>query len=128
MRKQAVIVAVLAVVVVGGAIGWQVGSCYVANSELQSDMRDLAVQTRFRVGMAPLPSEDQLRDSVVESAKAHGIDLDPQQVSVQSSMDDDNVLSISLAADYEARVNLLVYSFDLHFTPSSSHTGQVLGK
>lgn len=39
-----------------------------------------------------------------------------------------DVLIISLAADYEARVNLLVYSFTLHFTPSGSHSGKVIVK
>jgi hypothetical protein len=29
-------------------------------------------------------------------------------------------LAIYLAADYKARVSLLLYSFSLHFTPSSA--------
>jgi hypothetical protein len=124
MAKRPIILGLLAVLLVAGFIGWQVGVCYIANSELRSDMRDLAVQNSFRIGLAPLPTAEELRDSVVAKAKDHGIDLDPQQVTVQRTIDD-NVLSISLAADYEAHVNLFVCSFMLHFAPSSSHTGKI---
>jgi hypothetical protein len=68
-----------------------------------------------------------LRDSVIAKAKDHGIQLQPQQVAVQYTFTPD-VLSVSLAADYEARVNLLVYSFTLHFTPSGAHSGKVIVK
>jgi hypothetical protein len=108
-------------------ISWQVGACYVANSELQSDMQDLAVQNPFRIGLAPAPTEEGLRDSVIAKAKDHGIQLQPQQVAVQYTFTPD-VLSISLAADYEARVNLLVYSFTLHFAPWGAHSGKVIVK
>jgi hypothetical protein len=111
-----------------GVIGWQVGACYVANSELQSDMQDLAVQNPFRIGLAPAPTEEGLRDSVIAKAKDHGIQLQPEQVAVQYTFTPDLVLSVSLAANYEARVNLLVYSFTLHFTPSGSHSGKVIVK
>ena len=128
MRKQAITLGVLVVLAVASVIGWQVAACYVANSELQGDMTDLAAQNAYRIGLAPLPSEEELRDSVVAKAKDHGIELDPRQVTVQRTIDDDNVLSVSLAADYEARVNLLVYSFALHFTPTSSHSAAVMVK
>lgn len=125
MRNYAVIGLVL--LASAGVIGWQVGACYVANSELQSDMQDLAVQNPFRIGLAPAPTEEGLRASVVAKAKDHGIQLQPQQVAVQYTFTPD-VLSVSLAADYEARVNLLVYSFALHFTPSGSHSAKVIVK
>jgi len=127
MRKQAITLGVLVVLAVASVIGWQVAACYVANSELQGDMTDLAAQNAYRIGLAPLPSEEELRDSVVAKAKDHGIDLDPRQVTVQRTIDD-NVLAVSLAADYDARVNLLVYSFALHFTPTSSHSAAVMVK
>ena len=125
MRNHAVIGLVL--LALAGVIGWQVGACYVANSELQSDMQDLAVQNPFRIGLAPAPTEEGLRASVVAKAKDHGIQLQPQQVAAQCTFTPD-VLSISLAADYEARVNLLVSSFTLHFTPSGSHSAKVIVK
>lgn len=125
MRKNAIILGLVVLVSLAGVIGWQVGACCLANSELQSDMRDLAVQNPFRVGLAPAPTEESLRASVIASAKEHGIELDPQQVTVECTLDPDT-LSISLRADYDAQVNLLVSSFALHFTPSSSHNSKVL--
>jgi hypothetical protein len=126
MRNRAIILG-LVLLALAGIIGWQVGACYVANSELQSDMQDLAVQSSFRIGLAPAPTEEGLRDSVMAKAKDHGIRLEPQQLTVQCTLTPD-VLSISLAADYEVRVNLLVYSFTIHFTPSGFHSAKVIVK
>jgi hypothetical protein len=126
MKKRIVILG-LVLFALAAIIGWQVGACYVANSELQSDMQDLAVQNPFRIGLAPAPTEEGLRDSVIAKAKDHGIQLQPQQVAVQYTFTPD-VLSISLAADYKARVNLLVYSFTLHFAPWGAHSGKVIVK
>jgi hypothetical protein len=39
-----------------------------------------------------------------------------------------DVLSIFLAADYDMRANLLVYSFPIHFAPSSSYSVKVIVK
>jgi hypothetical protein len=125
MRNRALIVGLLLLVSLAGIIGWQAAACYLANYELQSDMRDLAVQNPFRIGLASAPTEEGLREAVMASAKDHGILLDPRQVTVQCASTTD-ALSISLAADYEARVNLLVYSLPLHFTPSSSYSGKVV--
>ncbi len=125
MRNRAIILGLI--LALAGIIGWQVGACYVANSELQSDMQDLAVQNPFRIGLAPAPTEEGLRDSVITKAKDHGIQLQPRQVAVQYTFTPD-VLSVSLAADYEAPVNLLVYSFTLHFVPSGAHSGKVIVK
>lgn len=110
-----------------GFIGWQIGAWYVADSQLQSDMQDLAVQSPFRIGLAEAASEDELRDAVMARAKAHGIQLEPQQITVQRTFTSD-VLSVSLAADYEERVNLLAGSLTLHFAPSSVHSAQVTVK
>jgi len=124
MRKRVIILGVV-LLLLAGIIGWQVVACYVANSELQSDMKDLAVQYRFRIGMTSLPTEEELRDSVIAKAKEHGIQLKPQQVTVHETVDGKD-LSISIAADYEARINLLVFSFPLHFTPSRSYSGRFI--
>ena len=126
MRNHAVILG-LVLLALAGVIGWQVGACYVANSELQNDMQDLAVQNPFRIGLAPPPTEEGLRDSVIARAKDRGIQLQPQQIAVQYTFTPD-MLSVSLAADYEARVNLLLYSFTLHFTPSGFHSAKVIVK
>ena len=90
-------------------------------------MKDLAVQNSFRIGLAPLATEEELRDSVIARARDHGIELESQQVTVQRTRTPD-VLSISLAADYETHVDLLVHSYTLHFTASISHSGKVIVK
>jgi hypothetical protein len=126
MRKAAVILG-LAVLLLAAFAAWQITACYVANSELQSDMKDLAVQNHARIGLAEFSTEEELRNAVVARAKEHGIQLAPEQVTVQRTLTP-GMLSISLAADYEARVNLLGFSFTIHFTPSSSHSGEIVVK
>jgi hypothetical protein len=124
MRK----VALIFVVILSLAIpGWQIAACYVANSELQSDLKDLAVQNGARIGWVSVATEEELRSAVVARAKDHGISLEPQQITVQRTMTPD-VLSIFLAADYETRANLLVYSFPIQFAPSSSYSAKVIVK
>lgn len=107
--------------------GWQIAACYVANSELQSDLKDLAVQNGARIGWLSVATEDELRSDVVARAKNDGISLEPQQITVRRTMTPDE-LSVDLAVDYETRANLLVYSFPIHFTPSSSYSAKVVVK
>jgi hypothetical protein len=106
------------VFVMASIVGWQIAASYVANDELQNDMNDLAAQPGARVGLAPLSSEDELRSRVIAKAKDHGIQLVPGQVAVQVTTTPDTWV-IYLAADYQAPVNMLVFSFPLHFMPSS---------
>jgi hypothetical protein len=121
-------IAVISVVILLLAFpGWQIAACYLANSELQSDLKDLAVQNGARIGWLSVATEDELRSDVVARAKNDGISLEPQQITVRLTMTPD-VLSIDLAADYEMRANLLVYSFPIHFAPSSSYSAKVVVK
>jgi hypothetical protein len=126
MRKAAVILG-LAVLFLAAFAVWQITACYVANSELQSDMRDLAVQNGARIGLASFSTEEELRSAVVASAKEHGIQLAPEQVTVQRTLTP-GMLEISLSANYEARVTLLGFSFTIHFTPSRSYRGEIVVK
>jgi hypothetical protein len=126
MRKAAVILG-LAVLLLAAFAAWQITACYVANSELRSDMKDLAVQNGARIGLVSFNTEEELRNAVVARAKEHGIQLAPEQVTVQRTLTP-GMLEISLAADYEARVNLLGLSFAIHFTPSSSYRGGIVVK
>jgi hypothetical protein len=99
--------------------GWQIASCEIANLELQTDMRDISAQVGSRIGLEAPNSDEDLRDAVIHKAKEHDIQLEPAQVTVQHT-GSAKTLAIYLAADYKARVNLLLYSFTLHFTPSSA--------
>ena len=112
--KIIVIVAVLAFAASGG---WRVGSYEVGNIELQEDMHDLVSQSRNYIRYTPTPSDDALRDTVIRLAKGHHIQLEPSQVTVQHTGSDSTTY---LAADYTVPVNLPGFSFNLHFTPSST--------
>jgi hypothetical protein len=109
----------LAVLALAVAFGWQIVSCEIANLELQADMRDIAAQVASRIGLEAPNSDEDLRNAVIHKAEEHDIQLEPRQVIVQQT-GSGKTLAIYLAADYKARVNLLVYSFSLHFTPSSA--------
>ncbi len=101
------------------AVGWQIASCEIANLELQTDMRDIAAQIASRIGLEPPNSDEDLRNAVIHKAEEHDIQLEPAQVTVQRTASG-KTSAINLAADYKARVNLVLYSFTLHFTPTSA--------
>jgi hypothetical protein len=112
---------ILGLAILGLAVvaGWQIASCEIANLELQADMRDIAAQGGPRIGLEAPSSDEDLRNAVVHKAEEHDIQLEQAQVTVQRT-GSGKTLAIYLAADYKARVNLLLYSFSLHFTPSSA--------
>jgi hypothetical protein len=99
--------------------GWQIAACEIANLELQTDMRDISAQVASRIGLEAPNSDEDLRNAVIHKASEHGIPLQPAEVTVQQT-GSGKTLAIYLAADYKARVSLLLYSFTLHFTPSSA--------
>jgi hypothetical protein len=72
MRNYIVIAGLIVLLLLASSIGWQIVSCHVANSELQSDLNDLAVQNAFRIGLAPLPTEEDLRNSVLARPEIMG--------------------------------------------------------
>jgi len=108
--------AILSLVV---AIAWQLASCEIANLELQTDMRDIAAQVASRIGLEAPNSDEELQNAVIHKAEEHDIELEPAQVTVQRT-GSGKTLAIYLAADYKVRVNLLLYSFTVRFTPSSA--------
>lgn len=110
----------LAVLALVGVAGWQIGSFELANFELRDDMRDLAAQVGWRIGLNPPNTDEDFRRAVVRKAEEHGIQLEPEQVKVQRSGTDVAPI-IYLAADYKVRVKLLGLSFALHFTASSAN-------
>jgi hypothetical protein len=119
LSRKAKILLGSAVLALAVAVGWQIASCEIANLELQADMRDIAAQVASRIGLEAPNSEEDLRNAVIHKAEEHNIQLEPAQVAVQRT-GSGKTLTIYLAADYKSRVNLLIYSFALHFTPSST--------
>ncbi|MGB8473840.1 MAG: hypothetical protein WCE61_07135 [Candidatus Acidiferrum sp.] len=100
------------------AVGWQIGSAEISNLEFEIDLRDVAAQPASRIGLDALRSDDEIRDVVIQKAASDGVQLAPEQISLQHTGTGDTA-AIYLAADYTAPVNLLLFSFNLHFTPSS---------
>lgn len=109
----------LAVVGLCIAAGWQIASCEITNLELQTDMRDIAAQVASRIGLEAPNSDEELRNAVIHKGEEHDIELEAGHVTVLRT-GSGKTLAIYLAADYKVRVNLLLYSFTLHFTPSST--------
>ena len=126
MKKVAIRVG-LAVLLVAAFVAWRIGACYVANSELQSYMKDLAVQNGARIGLLTFDTEEDMREKIIAKGKEWGIRLAPEQVKVRRDLRP-KWLDVSLAADYDAQVNLLVFSFPIHFNPASSHSAEIIVK
>lgn len=99
-------------------LGWQIGSSEIANMQLKDDLQDVAMQAGTKIGLDPIREDAELRSMVARRAEDLGIDLRPEQVSVQRTGSGEKQV-IRLAVEYDARVHLLAYSFTLHFTPSS---------
>jgi len=116
MRKLGVILG-SAVLLLAVIVGWRVGSCELANIELQDDMKDLASQLGARAGYTKFSSEQDLRDTVIRKGLEHGIELKPNQVTAERT-GDGKESTVYLAADYKATIDLPYFSFALHFTPS----------
>ena len=100
---------------------WQVGACEVGYLELREDMKDLASQFGGRIGFAPPSSDEDFRQQVIHHAEKDGIELAPEQVTVQRS-GSGAYASIYLAADYTKTIHLPGFSFTLHFTPTSKRS------
>ena len=121
MGKLRLILA-LAVLGLAGVAGWQIISCKLANAELQSDLHDLSAQVGTKIGLDAQKSDDELRSSVIRKATAVGIHLEPDQITVRRLVESEGTSGgpiVYLEVNYTARVNLLVYSFPLHFNPTS---------
>src|SRR5258706_12014153 len=102
---------------------WQIVSCKLANAELQNDLHDLSAQVGTKIGLDAQKSDDELRSSVIRKASAVGIHLEPDQITVRRLVESEGTSGgpvVYLEANYAARVNLLVYSFPLHFNPTST--------
>jgi hypothetical protein len=99
--------------------GWQIGSCELINLEFQQDLRDIAAQTGSRIGLYSFSTDQELRAAVIRTAKTYDLQMEGEQVTVQSAGTGAKVVTY-LAVDYKARVKLAGYQFNLHFKPSSA--------
>lgn len=109
----------IAVVVAAVMAAWAILEPEVTNVVFQDELKDTAAQLGGRTGMTPVNSDEELRNIVIRRAANHDIVLAPEQVTVRHSGTGEYTYWY-IAADYAVPVNLLVYSFDLHFNPTST--------
>jgi hypothetical protein len=121
MRNLKIILGAAVLVLVAMA-GWQIAAAEIANLNLQEDLRDMGSQAGAHLGVVvPYTDEDEI-GAVIRKAKEHGIDLEPAQITLRRIGTGDKS-TLYLAADYGAPIHLMFFSFNLHFTPSSSRNG-----
>jgi len=116
--RRITILFTIALLVLPAAAGWQIAAWELANTNLQEEMRDMGSQAGSHIGFIPPMSDDEARSALVRKAKEHGIELKPNQVRVWRKGSGETS-TLHLAAEYSAPVNLVFFSFHLHFTPSS---------
>lgn len=117
MKKRARVIGVLIFIIVVAA-GWQIASAEISSIEFRDDLRYIAAQNAANIGVATPKTDDQVREDVVASAAEYGIQLQPDQIQLQRITIAhylSNTTRFNLAVSYTRRVNLLLYSFDLHF-------------
>lgn len=112
------IVSISLLLVIAGAIAWQVGVAELANTNLRDDMQDMGSQLGTHIGFNPPPSDEEMTQAVIRKAREHGIELQREQIVIRR-IGEGEKSTFYLAADYNSTVNLLLFSFRLHFTPAS---------
>ena len=117
MRNLKIVFGVV-VLLLAAMTGWQAASWELANIQLKEELQDMGSMAGAHVGVvAPLSDEDTVR-AVIHKAGEHGIELDPDEVTVQH-IGSGETATMHLAADYRVPVRLIFFSFKLHFTASS---------
>lgn len=129
--KKFVLIAGLAILVIAVAIGWQVAAAYIGNVELHDDLKDAAAQNGVNIGLNSPKSDDEMRKEVIATAAEHGVRLQPDQITLKKYTDEYKArVWYDITVDYTVPVNLLVFSYKMHFiqsnqspTPLQPHVG-----
>lgn len=82
---------------------------YLAEYELADKMTEVA-----RFAIVNRYNEEQIRETVYKEVKNLEIPVRREDIKVDVSVE-----RVKISLDYTVPINLYVYSFDLHFTPSS---------
>ena len=116
--KNAGIIVGLFVLMLAAIAGWQVGSVYLSNLELTSDLKDLSSLTGMRIGLVDPRSDAEFRDLVIAKAAQDGIQLEPDQINVERT--GVGILgSIYLSTEYDVSKDVLGFPWKKHFTAES---------
>jgi hypothetical protein len=108
----------IAIIVVLAMAAWKIAEPEITNIVFEDELRDSAAQLGWRTGVTPVNSDEDLRNIVIRKAERHDIRLDPKQVTVWHSGTGEYTVWY-IAVDYMVRVDLLVYSFNMNFHPTS---------
>jgi hypothetical protein len=90
----------------------------MTNYSFQDDLRNIAMVAGGNVHQT---DQDTLQ-AVLRKAQDHSITLTPEQVTVQR-IGTPGAPAVYVGAEYSVPVDLMVYQFTLHFTPSSGNRG-----
>jgi len=82
---------------------------YLAEYQLADKMEELA-----RFAIVNRYSEEQIRDHVYKEVKNLEIPVNREDIKVDASSE-----TVKISVDYRVPIDLLVYKFELHFTPNS---------
>ena len=88
----------------------------MTNYSFQDDLREVALMDSANLQK----TEDDVRKDVLKKARERELPIEAKQITVQR-INTPGVTSVYVAADYTVTVNLPLYSFDMHFTPSSGN-------
>jgi hypothetical protein len=113
----------IAVLVVAIIADWRMSEPRFTNILLQDDLRDTAAQLGWRTGLTPPNSDQDLRKIVIRKAASLDIKLAPGQVKVWHNGEGERT-KWYIAVDYTVPVDLIVYSYNLHFNTTSADNKQ----
>lgn len=105
----------IAIVVAVVTAGWRMIEPEITHAIFQDELQDMVAELDTRIGLSPPKSDEELRNFVIRKAASHDIELDPSQVTVQTSGPPEHRV-FSIAVHYTVPVNLFVYSYNLHFS------------
>lgn len=100
-----------AVIVLAIFLAFKLVPPYVSEYQLQDKMQE---QARF--GIVNRYSEEQVRDNVFKVAQDLELPIKREDIKVSVSL-----ATVKISLEYTVPVDLLFYSTDLHFSPSSEN-------
>jgi len=116
--KKVILIAGLAILVI--SVGWQVAAAYIGNVELHDDLKDAAAQNGVNIGLNSPKTDDEMRKEIIATAAEHDVRLQPDQIALKKYTDPSTYrVWYDITVDYTASINLLVYSYKLHFIQSN---------
>ncbi len=110
-KAKAIIVTVIILFAIYSAV--KIVPAYVKEYELQDKMQE---QARF--GVVNRYPEEKIRDIIFKEVQDLDLDARIKREEIKIVA---NTGVVKIAIDYTVPVDLLVYRFDLHFTPSSEN-------